>query len=530
MPMLRFGSRRDKKKSSETISASLSAGSPASGKSIRTGSSTTNTDIAIRPREQDNYYLRESGNFFDVNEPDQLSQLRDKIRTYSIYNDTLAIATNLTAMFTVKGPRIQCDDDVHQEQLQAFFEDEDYEVFLQDFAKEYIISGEATSFAFWNDKLKCFSKEQILNPDGVSIEPSVFSENDAVVISVPETMASVIEDEDNPDHDDFIKNYKDIYDAYKSGRGLNVDSDKVIRVVNKSHPWDTRGYPFFTPALSALYQEDQLDAALYEQLSTLITPTIIGTVGLKAGELGPGSDPWIPTQSEMNEIKEAYKTMMMARFRLGLFNVAVHFENAFGNTNVPDLSKDYDRCEKKILRCVAAGQGLLDGSASGPFASNSINRDVYSSFLMSLRQTIIKAFQKRIDTFIHKTGMYMYRTNDMGKREQVLTDDGQPVFETAHLEFDNDIMKDANTLLNTALQLRNSNVPIANQTLADASGLGINVIDELRKVKDEKYAENTLNVDDAVAENNDTDGKPSPENVEDGTQGDVKSPLDKREM
>lgn len=518
MPSLRFGGRRlrfgngrkdDKKLPLESNRKKVTA----------------STDIAIRPHEDDNYYLKTTGNYFDINNDDDLSKLREKIRGYSVYNDTLSIAANLTAMFAAKDPVIQCEDQQNQEILQNFFNDQQFDVFLQDFTKEYIISGEATSIADWSDEYGCFQREQVLNPDGVRIEPSLYEDEDRIIIDVPDAMAAVIEDDENPEHDEFIANHKDIYDAYESGKGLNVDSDKVIRVVNKAHPWDYRGYPFFTPALSALAQEESLDAALYEQLSTLITPTIIGTVGLKAGELGPGSGPVIPTEAELDQIKESYRTMMMARFRLGVFSMAVHFENAFGNINIPDLSKDYDRCEKKILRCVSAGQGLLDGSSSGPFASNAINRDVYSSFLMSIRKSIVNAFQKRIDMAIKKLDIYMYRTDTDGKRKKVVTDDGKPVFERASLAFDNDIMKDSNTLLNTALQLRNSNVPMSNQTLADLSGLGINVIDELRKVKGESETEDKLDIGDAVAENNDNiDTSP----VDDGSQGDIKSPLDKR--
>lgn len=519
MPSLRLGNARLEFGNSARKSGDSVALKPSSRKV------TASTDIVLRPNEEDNYYLKTTGNYFDINNDEELSKLREKIRGYSVYNDTLSIAANLTAMFAAKDPVIQCEDQQNQEILQNFFEDQQFDVFLQDFTKEYIISGEATSIADWSDEYECFTREQVLNPDGVTIEPSLYEDEDRVVIDVPEAMIAVIEDEDNPEHDEFIKNHKDIYDAYEGGLGLNVDSDKVIRVVNKAHPWDYRGYPFFTPALSALAQEESLDAALYEQLSTLITPTIIGTVGLKAGELGPGSQPVIPTEAELDQVKESYRTMMMARFRLGVFSMAVHFENAFGNINVPDLSKDYDRCEKKILRCVSAGQGLLDGSSSGPFASNAINRDVYSSFLMSIRKTIINAFQKRIDTAIRKLDIQMYRTDIDGKRKPVVTDDGKPVRERASLAFDNDIMKDSNTLLNTALQLRNANVPMSNQTLADFSGLGVNVVDELRKVRDESDTEGKLKVEDAVAENNsDVDTGP----VDDGSQGDIKSPLDKR--
>lgn len=519
MPSLRFGNAK--------LQFGKNVKKPDNSIALKSTSSkvTASTDIAIRPNEEDNYYLKTTGNYFDINNDEELSKLRDKIRGYSVYNDTLSIAANLTAMFAAKDPVIQCEDQQNKEILQKFFKDEQFDVFLQDFTKEYILSGEATSIADWSDEYECFTREQILNPDGVRIEPSLYEGEDHIVIDVPEAMVAVIEDEENPEHDEFINNHKDIYDAYEGGQGLNVDSDKIIRVVNKAHPWDYRGYPFFTPALSALAQEESLDAALYEQLSTLITPTIIGTVGLKAGDLGPGSAPVIPTEAELDQVKESYRTMMMARFRLGVFSMAVHFENAFGNINVPDLSKDYDRCEKKILRCVSAGQGLLDGSSSGPFAANAINRDVYSSFLMSIRKSIINAFQKRIDTAIRKLDIYMYRTDVDGVRKPVMTDDGKPVYERASLAFDNDIMKDSNTLLNTALQLRNANVPVSNQTLADFSGLEINVVDELRKVRDEAKTETKLDVEEDVAENNDNvDIGP----VDDGSQGDIKSPLDKR--
>ena len=479
----------------------------------------TSVDIAIRPKEEEFTYLKESGNFYDIDNPQDLSNLREKIRRYSIYNDTLSTVITLTSMFVSMGPTIVCEDEENQTKLQSLFESMNFETFLQDFVREYLISGEVTSFATWDDDAKRFTEEQILNPDQIEIQPSVFKDDDHIIIGVPEAIQNVFEDEDNPEHAAAVDNLRDVYNGYKSGKGFRVDSDKIIRVVNKARPWDLYGIPIFAPALSALVQEESLDAALFEQLTTLITPTIIGTVGLKAGELGQGQPAWIPNQEELDSIKESYRQMMMAKFRLGLFNIGVDFKNAFASAQVPNLDRDYARCEQKILRCVAAGKGLLDGSSGGPFASNAINRDVYGSVIQAIRQKISNQYQKRIDTAIRKMNIFAYRSDKDGKRTKV-TVNGKPVYETAFLDFDHGIMRNANDALKIALDLASAEVPISKQTLADISKSGLQVAEELRKIKDEKDVADQIGLEQVEP----LDTKRS----ELTTDDEVKSPLDGR--
>lgn len=469
----------------------------ADGKKLAKSSVTaaTDVDIAIRPNEEEQTYLKESGNYFDVTNKADLDQLRRKIRRYTIYNDTLSVVTMLTAMFVTSGAKIVCKDAENEAKLNAFFKKYGMQDFLYDFVKEYFISGEVTSFATWDDESNCFTDEQILNPEQIEIKPSLFKNDDSVIIGVPEHMQQVFEDQYNDEHDDAVDEFKPVYDALQSGRGLKVDDDKIMRMVNKAAPWDLYGVPVFAAALPALVQEESLDAALYEQLSTLITPTIIGTVGLKAGELGPDVGPWIPNQGELDSIKESYRTMMMARFRLGLFNIGVHFENAFAGSQVPSLDKDYARCEQKILRCVATGRGLLDGSSGGPFASNAINRDVYGSVIKFIRDKVAACFQKRIDQAVKGLSIFAYRSDKDGRRVRVQTDDGKLVYEQAFLDFDNGIMRNADDALKTALQLANAEVPISKQTLADIADSGIQVNEELRRLKNENDAATSIGIE-----------------------------------
>lgn len=480
-------------------------------KGIASGTTRLASDmqIAIRPQEDQHYYLKESGNFLDINSPSDLSELRKRIRSYSIYDDTLSIVIRLCSMFVTAGARIECDDSQNQECLQEFFKAQNMQEFLQDFVMEYFISGEATSFAYWNNRLKCFTDEQILDPDKVDIKPSLYKDEDRYIIAVPERVAQVFEDSDNPEYMQARQELSELYNAEHQNLGLNVDSDKIIRIVNKSKPWDLRGTPIFSAALSALAQKESLDAALYEQLQTLIVPTIVGEVGLRAGELGQGSQAWYPTQQELDKIRDTYRELLMAKLRVGVFPIGVKWSNAFGGSQVPNLDNDYRRCQTSILRCVAAGQGLLDGSAGGPFASNAINRDVFSSFLQSIRCKVVNAYQRRIDTAIKQLGIYAYTIptsgKNVGKRTLVKDDNGQPILEQAHLAFDDGIMRDANAILQTLMQLRNADVPVSKDTLAKASGLDINVMEEVRKLKEESNAIDNMQMDDVIDLSNNDD-------------------------
>lgn len=489
----------------------------------------TSVNLAVRSNEEPQYYLRESGNFFDVNDAADLSRLRDRLRTYAMYDDTLSIVVNLCSMFVTAGARIQCSDSVNQDRLNAFFKAQGMQGFLTEFVREYFIAGEATSFAYWSDAYRCFSEEQILDPDDVEVMPSIYTSEDRIIVEVPENIRQVFEDTDNPESEDARRELSDLYEAARSGRGLAVDNDRVLRMVNKAAPWDLRGVPFFTPALSALAQKESLDAALYEQLQTLIVPTIIGEVGLPAGAIGPNSQAWIPTQAELDDITDTYRTLLMAKLRVGVFPIGVKWSNAFGGSQVPNLDNDYKRCQTAILRCVAAGQGLLDGSSGGPFASNAINRDVFSSFLQSIRDKLAECYQKRIDTAVRELGIVAMTIDDgstnpedAGRRVPVLGRDGAPVMEQATLVFDDGVMRDANAILQTVLQLKQAKVPLSNDTIAKASGLDINVMDEIRKLRDEADAAEGMDMPSVV------EAKPERGKVDTDTslsRSEVRSPL-----
>ena len=475
---------------------------------------TANTQLMLTPPTQLGSYLRQTGTFADLAENPNLNKLRAVLRKFSTLNPTFSIVLRLTSLLASKHPRIVCQDSVNQKILNSVFEKSHYEQFLSQFLSEYLLCGEATSYAYWNREQQCFDEEVILPPSTIVIESDGRPNHEKIIAHEPSPRSTgnqsvnftpravnldgFFEREDIPPFD-----------------GRQIPQKALIRAVHKQQPWDLEGYPFFAPALTALVQKENLDAALFGQLNELATPLVWAEVGLKAGELGPGEPAWIPTQAELDEITQQINTLMMAEERIGAFRVGITFKNAFAGFELADLSKNYERTKDAILTVVGAGRGLIEGSVGGPYASQAVNRDVYNSFITSLRGAVITAFQKRIDEAIRKLDLRAYRVDDGERKVTYHAYDGGltfdiddavspiPAEETATLAFDEDVLRNANAELNTLQTLIYDDVPVSKQTLANAADLGIDIREELRQIKKEQeMVESTGTQDNVELRNN----------------------------
>ena len=469
-------------------------------KSKQYKSSNTNTNLILTPPVHAGEYLRQTGTYADMVEQTDLNKLRGELRKFSNLNETFSIVLKLTSLFASKHPRIVCEDPQNQKKLNACFERSGWQTFLQEFTKEYLLCGEATSWTTWNNDLKCFEPEQIIPPSEIIVKTEDETSKPIIVAHKPTARTST---------NKILFTQKIDDDSYAPSQptfnGAEIPQDELIRAVHKNQPWDLVGYPFFAPALTALVQKESLDSALYEQLNELATPLIICTVGLKANELGPNQPAWVPTDADLEKIDQSIQMLMMGTSRIGTFKIGVNFHNAFEGSEIADLTPHYKRCEEAILRTVGAGRGLIDGSAGGPYASDAVNRDVYSAFVESLRGEIIRAFQKRVNEAIIKLGLKAFRVDADGNRRLTyptrdggLTFDPEmgispiPADEIAVLSFDQEVMKDTNAELNVLQTLLHNDVPISKQTLANATNLGINIRSELRQIhKEQQMIEET---------------------------------------
>ena len=450
---------------------------------------TAGIHMAYTPPVEQQTYLKEAGQEVDLKSDAGLAEVRDRIRSYSMHDDTLSIVVNMTAMFTAKNPVVECSNPENQETLQALFEGMGFQEDLQRMAREFLVAGECTMYSSWDEDEQCFTREEFLDPDTLKVTPSLTGDGWQITVPVPDSVQAAL-GADPDDAQEYLKAHPQ-WDTDASE--VELPSDQVVRVVNEESPWTLRGYPFFTPALSALAQKETLDAALFEELNMLATPTLIGRLGYPAGTMGPNTAGWEPTQAELDSWMQVFQQLLASKLRVAAFPYGVELKNAFNGAQVIELSKYYDRCESSILRVVGAGKGLIDGSSGAPFASSAVNRDVYTSFIESLRVKIIRAYQKRLDMAVEKLGLVASDVQDGDRLAPLLDENGDPIPETAVLTFDNEVMKDSNDKLKTALQLmKEGDVEVAKQKLMDYSGLKLDYAQQLREVLKEKKLETEL--------------------------------------
>ena len=461
--------------------------------------------MAYTPPVEQQTYLKEAGQEVDLKTDAGLAEVRDRIRSYSMHDDTLSIVVNMTAMFTAKNPVVECSNPENQETLQALFEGMGFQEDLQRMAREFLVAGECTMYSTWDDEEQCFTREEFLDPDTLTVTPSLTGDGWQITVPVPDSVQAAL-GADPDDAQEYLKAHPQ-WDTDASE--VELPSDQVVRVVNEETPWTLRGYPFFTPALSALAQKETLDAALFEELNMLATPTLIGRLGYPAGTMGPNTAGWEPTQAELDSWMQVFQQLLASKLRVAAFPYGGELKNAFNGAQVIELSKYYDRCESSILRVVGAGKGLIDGSSGAPFASSAVNRDVYTSFIESLRVKIIQAYQKRLDMAVEKLGLVASDIQDGDRLAPLLDENGDPIPETAVLTFDNEVMKDSNDKLKTALQLmKDGQVEIAKQKLMDYSGLKLDYAQQLREVAKEEKLESELSAEDSSNIEQSSDAEP----------------------
>ena len=143
--------------------------------------SASQTSIIPEPPAEPNSYLQQSGK---GNILDDVPKLRDELRKFANSNSTFSAVLRLTSMFASKEPHILCEDEENREILDRIFPTNELEPFFADFFREYLLIGECTSVAKWDDENKCFSSEQIVNPSVVQTKEGEFYEDDEISIDV----------------------------------------------------------------------------------------------------------------------------------------------------------------------------------------------------------------------------------------------------------------------------------------------------------------------------------------------------------
>lgn len=275
-----------------------------------------------------------------------------------------------------------------------FFDQLKYEEFLLDLGTEYWLSGESWALGGWNENLGIWEADQLINPDDVEVEKSLFLNEPRFLMRLPESLRKVLTTRTpHWQYAPLVQEFPELLN-YASQDALMPVSNIILKQMRfKADRYSNRGIPILMRGFRTLIQEEMLNSALDSIADRLYTPLILTKLGATASDLGTNV-PWIPNQDEMEEFNAALDAALAADFRALTYHWAIDMQPVFGRENVPDLSNDFDRIVERILMVFGLSQTMLTGASAGEtYAADALNRDVVTQLLSH--------YQKMIAQFVY---------------------------------------------------------------------------------------------------------------------------------
>lgn len=422
-------------------------------------------------------------------------EMRDWCRGYYITHPLVSLCIDIYTRFPLQGMSLECKDPQLKEFYeQLFFDELEYEEFLLDFGREYWITGEVSSLANFNELLGVWDDEEIINPDSLEVAYSGFERDYTYKIDVPQYMKDIIESQSPTGEYQLIReNYPELIGHVRSNEKIPVSSTLMSRAVNKTSPWDVYGTPHLLRSFRQLMMEESLNAAQDAIADRLYAPFILAKLG--TNDAGDGQ-PWIPTQDDLNAFNDDINSALAADFKLLTYHFGVDIKSVFGRESMPRFDNDYSRLERQQLQIWGIGESLISGSSNGAYASSALNRDLVTQLMSSWQKRIIKHYRRRAEVVAEAQGHYDYNISG-GVRtpiyEEVLEVDEEtgrekvvkkPKLLIPDLEFKALNLHDEQTERQFLQTLKNSGIPISDQTLS--ANIGIDFNEETEKSINEK--------------------------------------------
>lgn len=370
--------------------------------------------------------LVDKGVPFNIQNPRELMELRRWCRLWYSTHDLVPLLIDIYSKFPLTGLELKCKDPKIEEFYNEMFLNQlNYEEFLPDVVgREYFIAGEVTTLGHFDESLGIWSSEEVLNPDMIEVSKSMFVEEERVQLLVKDLVESLrsgpqgmgMDDERpserlerNHEYQMLVENYPEMIQAASRDDGLDIADSLITRMVNRVSPWDRRGTPFLLRSFRTLLMEEELNAAEDAVASRLYSPMILATMGIE-NMGGEDQEPWIPSQSELDDLRDDMQSALAADFKLLVHNFGVDIKPVFGRESVPDFSNDYDRIDAKLMQAWGIGEALIMGGtgAGGAYASSALNREVCEQLMLGLQKKVIRNMRKRMEIVAEAQEHYDY--------------------------------------------------------------------------------------------------------------------------
>lgn len=357
-------------------------------------------------------------NIWDDPQGLEIAKVRELCRLLYVTHPLLGSAVDIFARYPLSGMEIVCpkDPSIAEFHSEIFLDDLDYEDFLVDVGREYWLVGEGFPLASFNELTGTFDSDDLMLPEDVNVINTPFSNQPRFEMALPYRIRQILTDR-YPELE-----YRQLVEAYPEFLALNQNnwitmtdrhrfmipvSDRLMsHLMRKGDSFHDRGIPLLMRAFRAVAQEEQLNAAQDSISQRLYTPLILARIGASATDLGT-SDPWIPQQADLNDFIEDVNAALAADFRMIATHFAVNMQNVFGRESMPNLDRDFERLEEKMLQAFGLSRTMLTGAGGGQtYAADALNRDLVTQLLSGYQRKIQRFFHKRAAVMAEAQGHY----------------------------------------------------------------------------------------------------------------------------
>lgn len=451
-----------------------------------------------RPRDP-LFYWRQNNLPYDFSQNEELAKVRAFCRLLYQTDPIIGSCVDIFSKFPTMGDHLECKDPRLEDFYGDLFFGEDhldYEEFTIDIGREYWTSGEAWPFATFNEDLGIWDDEELLNPDDIKVERSPFLKEPRYFIKLPWTIRQILQTRQPQwEYNRLVQEYPELT-AYTAENAFMPVSNILLRQLKfRGDTFNVRGVPLLTRAMRSMLQKEMLNTALDSIADRLYTPLILCKLGASATDLGT-SQPWIPTDDDLENFELALDAALAGDFRALIYNFAVEMLPVLGREQMPDLTPDFERIEDSILQVFGLSRTFLMGAQSGQtYAADALNKELVTMLMTKYQKFQARHFKQRALVVAEAQEHYDYREHG-GKRyvimEEVLETDEetgekrlveQPKLLVPDRQFKVLNLKDEDVTRQFIEALRESGVPISQRTRT--RGLEIDLEEEEERSADE---------------------------------------------
>lgn len=473
--------------------------------SMRTGS---NLQLALPKVREPLSSLRDKNIPYNYTDEQELIEIRRWSRLYYATHDLVPLLVDIYAKFPTAGFSLQCKDpEITAFYEEMFFDNLNYETFIQDIGREYFTAGECTTLAHFDELLGIWSSEEILNPDQLVVRRPLFEKGEKIFLKVDDLVeglrstgmnmgeeTTTERTEKTEEYNTLQKFYPEIIEAAQRSEPLELADALVSRMTNKISYWDIRGTPHMLRSFRTLIREESLNAAQDAVADRLYSPFILAKLGIQ--NIDGSGQPWIPTPDDVNEVRDDLQSALAADFRLMVNHFGLDVQSVFGRESVPRFDADYDRIDEKILQAWGIGKSLISGGSGGPYANSAINREFVTQMMSTFQSHMRSHMKKRMEVIAEAQGHYDYEIQG-GVRVPVMQEVVQEDPETGEryieevpkllfpeVVFPTINLRDENVERQFLERLKGAGVPISDE--AFTSTIRLSIEDELEKASEER--------------------------------------------